>query len=156
MTKKIYYEKIGRRYVPVSEYDTDLLDSLPKGAHLIMCYPGGQSRRYQIDPAFAPLIAAGRYAENAISQHIMEVSSLRVSKSKELTEQQRQCWDALQQALGDECLALEWCSYREAAEEGVKAMAAEAEKLLSNDAVRQAYDHFMLLCKLTKEQENGS
>ena len=49
--KRIYYEKVGRSYKPVSEYDSDLLDSLPKGAHLIMCYPGGSSRRYNIDPA---------------------------------------------------------------------------------------------------------
>ena len=64
--KKIFYEKVGRRYVPVSEYDSDLLDAFPKGTHIVMCYPGGQSRRYQIDPAYAPMIAAGRVAEEAI------------------------------------------------------------------------------------------
>ena len=37
--KKIYYEKIGRRYVPVSEYDSEYLDSFSKGTHIVMCYP---------------------------------------------------------------------------------------------------------------------
>ena len=35
--KKIYYEKVGRRYKPVAEYDPDYLDSFPKGSHLVMC-----------------------------------------------------------------------------------------------------------------------
>ena len=46
--KKIYYEKKGRRYVPVAEYDNDFMDSLTKGTHLVMSYPGGTSRRFNI------------------------------------------------------------------------------------------------------------
>lgn len=53
--KKIYYEKQGRRYVPVYEYDSEFLDSFPKGNHLVMVYPGGSSRRYNIDPNYAAL-----------------------------------------------------------------------------------------------------
>ena len=30
--KKVYYEKVGRKYVPVSEYDSDFTYSLPKGS----------------------------------------------------------------------------------------------------------------------------
>ena len=61
--KKIYYEKVGRRYVPVYEYDNDFLDAWPRGTHLVTCHPGGQSRRYNIDPNHAALIAAGIVAE---------------------------------------------------------------------------------------------
>ena len=153
MTKKIFYEKVGSRYKPVSEYNSELTDALPKGTHIIMCYPGGRSTRFNIDPAFGPLIAAGRFAEDAISQKIMDTSALRVSKKKELTEYQRKCWYALQDALGEDNLALEWCSYREAAEAGVKAMQIEAEKMLENPAVRRAWNNFMLIWQLTKEQD---
>jgi len=38
--KKIYYEKVGRKYIPVSEYDSNLLDGFTKGNHLVMSYPG--------------------------------------------------------------------------------------------------------------------
>ena len=79
MTKKIYYEKVGRRYVPVAEYDSDFLDSFSKGNTLVMCYPGGKSRRYNVDPDYAGLIAAGRVAEDAISRAIMKASDLRRS-----------------------------------------------------------------------------
>ena len=157
MTKTIFYKKQGRRYVPVSEYDNEYLDSFPKGNHLVMCYPGGTSRRYNINPAYAPMIAAGRVAEDAISKHIMDVSSLRVpEKHHPLTPEQQAAWEHLAKTFGQERFALEWCSYREAAEAGVKAMMAEAEKLLENESVRKAWDHFMLVCELTKEQNGRS
>lgn len=153
--KKIYYEKKGRRYIPVSEYDSDYLDSFPRGNHLVMCYPGGSSRRFNIDPNYAALIAAGRVAEDAISKHIMDVSALRVpERSQPLTEKQHKAWKAFNKAMGDDRYALEWCSYREAAEEGVKAMIAESEKLMEHEAVQKAFERFLLICELTKEH-NG-
>lgn len=154
MTKKIFYEKVGRKYVPVAEYDNEMLDSFPKGNHLVMCYPGGSSRRFNIDPAYAPMIAAGRVAEDAISKHIMEVSALRVpERVTPLTPEQQEAWQKLSATFGKERFALEWCSYREAAEAGVKAMQEEAEKLLAHESVRKAYDHFLLMCKLTAEKQ---
>ena len=157
MTKKIFYEKVGRRYKPVYEYDQELLDSFSKGTHMVNVYPGGKSTRYNVDPAYAPMIAAGRVAEDAISKHIMETSKMRMpSRSKPLTEEQRAAWHALSEAMGKESYALEFCSYREAAEEGVKAMADEAEKLLKNESIREAYEHFQLLCKLSASSDELS
>lgn len=154
MAKTIFYRKVGRKYEPVSEYDSDYLDSFPKGNHLVMCYPGGQSRRFNIDPAFAPMIAAGRYAEDAISKRIMEVSALRPRQDrKPLTPEQKAAWEHLASLFGDERYALEWCSYREAAEAGVKAMQEEADKMLENPAVKKAWDYFMMVWQLTKESE---
>jgi hypothetical protein len=153
MKKTIFYKKVGRKYEPVSEYDQTLMDAFPKGTHIVMCYPGGQSRRYNIDPALAPMIAAGRLAEDAISKTIMEKSALRVPERQQpLTPEQLEAWQHLASTFGQEKYALEWCSYREASEAGVKAMMEEAEKLMSNESVRKAYDHFMLMCELTKER----
>ena len=74
MKKEIFYKKVGRKYVPVYEYDQTLMDSFPKGSHLVLCYPGGSSRRFNVDPAYAPMIAAGRVAEDAISKAIMDAT----------------------------------------------------------------------------------
>ena len=151
MTKKtIFYIKEGRRYKPVYEYDQTLMDSFPKGTHLVQCYPGGQSRRFNIDPAYAPMIAAGRVAEDAISKKIMAASDLRPSRAP-ITEGQRKAWDNLVKEFGEEARCLEWPSAREACEEAVKAMSVEAEKLLSNPSVRKAYERFLLICELTKD-----
>ena len=151
--KTIFYTKQGRKYVPVSEYDSDLMDAFREGTHLVMVYPGGSSRRYNVDPNYAAMIAAGRLAEDAISKHIMEVSALRPRQDRKITEEQRVAWEALQEAFGDERYALEWCSYREAAEAGVKAMQEEADKLMQHESVKQAYEHFMLMCELAKDHK---
>jgi hypothetical protein len=151
--KKIYYEKVGRRYVPVAEYDNDYLDSFPKGNHLVMCYPGGSSRRFNIEPNYAAMIAAGRVAEDVISKAVVQASEMRPRRTP-ITEQQRKAWDKLAKAFGNEIYYVELPSAREIAEEGVKAMQAEADKLMKHEAVKQAYDHFMFVAKLAYDEDN--
>jgi hypothetical protein len=148
--KKIYYEKVGRRYVPVAEYDNNLLDSFTKGTHLVQVYPGGSSRRFNIDPAYAPMIAAGRVAEDAISSAIVKASEMR-PHNKPITEKQKKAWDNLSKAFGSDRYYVEIPSAREIAEEGVKAMAKEAELLLDHPAARKAYENFLIVCELVKE-----
>lgn len=145
--KKVYYEKVGRKYVPVAEYDSNLMDGFTKGNHLVMCYPGGSSRRFNIDPALAPMIAAGRFAEDAMSSALVRASEMRPHK-KPVTDQQDKAWRALAQAFGDERYYIEIPSAREVTEAGIKAMEAEAVKLLEHPMVKQAYDEFMATAKL--------
>jgi hypothetical protein len=148
----IFYIKKGRKYIPHSTYSSEFCDSFPKGTHLVDVYPGGSSRRFNIDPAYAPMIAAARVAEDAISKSLMEASKLRIPQRDEpLTPAQLKAWKALAKAFGKEQYALEWCSYREAAEAGVKAMQVEADKLLANPTVRKAYEKFLFVAELTKE-----
>ena len=152
--KKIFYEKVGRRYFPVSEYDGDLLDSFTKGSHLVMSYPGGKSTRYNVDPNYAAMIAAGRVAEDTISDAIRKASDLR-TRSKPITPGQRKAWDNLVKEFGEEARQLEWPSAREVAEAGVKAMMEEADKLMQNPSVRDAYEAFLVTCALTRDPTNA-
>lgn len=151
--KKIFYEKQGRRYIPVAEYDNHWMDSFPKGSHLVMCYPGGASRRFRIDPNYAAMIAAGRVAEDVISRELVRLSDLRPRKSP-ITLEQKAAWEKLTKAFGDEIHMLEWPSAREVCEKAVEAMMQEADKLLANPAVKRAFDNFILVCELTKEKKN--
>jgi hypothetical protein len=149
--KKIYYEKVGRRYKPVAEYDNDLMDSYTKGTHLVMCYPGGTSRRFNIDPAYAPMIAAGRVAEDAICRAISKAAELRPQRTP-ITEAQQKAWRKLAKEMGDELCTLHGLSVHDCAEAGVKAMQEEADKLLQHPTVRKAYEKFLLVADLTKER----
>lgn len=153
MAETIFYVKKGRRYIPHSTYEPNFCDAFPKGTHLVQCYPGGSLRRYNIDPAYAPMIAAGRVAEDVISKKIMEASDMR-PKSAPMTQEQINAWNHLVKVFGPEARTLEWPSAREVAEEAVKAMTEEAEKLLSNPSVRKAYERFLLVAELTKEHKN--
>ena len=147
--KKIYYEKVGRKYVPISEYDSDLTDSFGKGTHIVMCYPGGQSRRYNIDPNYAAMIAAGRVAEDAICKALNKASEMRPARTP-ITPAQQRAWKKLAKEFGDELCTLNGASIHDIAEAGVKAMMAEADQLMTNPAVKKAYDHFLLVAELTK------
>jgi hypothetical protein len=150
-----YYVKEGRRYRPVSYYDSKVMDGFPVGTHIVMVYPGGSSRRYQIDPNYAAMIAAGRVAEDAVSKALVKASEMRAHR-KPITEAQREAWAQLSEAFGDERYTIEIPSAREIAEEGVRAMIEEAELLLNNPTVRKAYERFLLVCALTKEHDGRS
>jgi hypothetical protein len=156
--KKVFYEKVGSRYKPVYEYDQTLMDAFPKGTHIVMCYPGGQSTRYNVDPNYAAMIAAGRLAEDAISKKMMEASEIRLQRKdrdKQLTPSQRAAWDNLVNEFGESAKQLEWASVREIAEAGVDAMQAEAAMLMTNPTVKKAWDRFMLVCELTKQNDRN-
>ena len=152
--KKIYYEKVGRRYVPVAEYDNDFLDSFPKGNHLVMSYPGGASRRYNIDPALAPMIAAGRYAEDAMCAAMIKADEVKPQREP-LTKAEHEAWLNLISVWGEEARSLRRSCIRDVAEAGVKAMQEEANKMLEHPSVRDAYNQFMMVYQLVKEDNNG-
>lgn len=152
MTKKIYYEKIGRRYVPVSEYDSDYLDSFPKGNHLVMCYPGGKSRVFNINPDYASLIAASRVAHDAMCKAMHKASELKPSKTP-ITPKQKKAWEDLAKAFGQDMYTLQGSSTYDIVEAGLKALQEEAKVLQSNEAVKKAMDHLNLIVELTKEQK---
>ena len=151
MVKKIYYEKVGRKYVPVAEYDSDLTDSFGKGSHLVICYPGGQSRRYNIDPDYAALIAAARVAEDAMMQAMQKASELKPTQTP-VTPAQQRAWKKLAQEFGTELCTLNGASSYDITQAGLKALEQEAAQLLTNEAVKAAYDQFLFVCALTKQQ----
>ena len=152
--KKIFYEKVGRRYKPVYEYDQVLMDGFPKGSHLVMCYPGGQSRRYNIDPNYAAMIAAGRVAEDAMSDAIRKASELRPQKTA-ITVGQKKAWERLAKEFGSELATLQIASARDIAEAGLNAMQLEADKLMQHASVKRAYEQFLLVCELTKKENQN-
>jgi len=151
--KTVFYKKVGRRYQPVSVYDNEYLDSFPKGNHLVSVYSGGSSRRFHIDPALAPMIAAGRVAEDAICRKIQEATELRPA-NREVDEDTQRKWKEFIATIPEDFrFMFTHGSARDAAEAGVNAMIKETEKLLAVPAVKAAYEDFMLVCKLVREKE---
>ena len=104
------------------------------------------------------MIAACRVAEDAISKAIMDATEIRRSTRGKteapLTESQRLAWENLVKEFGDDAKQLEWPSARGAAEDAVKAMMAEAEKLMSVPSVKKAYEQFLFMAELTKDNND--
>jgi len=151
--KEIFYKKVGRKYVPVYEYDQQLMDSFPQGSHLVITYPGGQSRRYNIDPNYAALIAAGRVAESAMWEAIHKAADMQkvMYENTVLTDEQQEAWTKFKDAMGDRGHYVQYKSVHDIAEAGLKALETEAEQLMKHESVKHAYEQFLLVCKLTKE-----
>lgn len=147
--KKIFYEKRGRRYYPTHEYDSEFIDSFPKGNHLVMCYPGGKSTRYNVDPNYAAMIAAGRVAEDKICSAIVKASEMRPSREP-LTPGQIRAWNKLKKEFGDEMYGLRGVSVHGCIEAGMKAMMDEADKLMEHPEVKKAFEQFLLVASLVK------
>jgi hypothetical protein len=69
-----------------------------------------------------------------------------------ITEGQRRAWRKLAKEFGDELATLNINSSRDIAEAGLAALQQEADKLMTHESVRTAYEHFLLMCHLTKEK----
>jgi hypothetical protein len=58
----------------------------------------------------------------------------------------------LAKEFGSELATLQISSARDIAEAGLKALQAEADKLMQHESVKSAYEQFLLVCELTKKE----
>lgn len=147
---EVFYKKVGRKYVPVAEYNSSLLDSIPYGHFLLSVFENGSSRS-RVMPAFAPMIAAGLYSKDTITRAIREASELR-PRNIPVTPGQAAAWKKLQEEFGEDRHCLTWPAAQDTADDVVKAMQVQADKYLTDPMVRKAYDHFLLIVELTKDK----
>jgi hypothetical protein len=152
MVTETFYIKRGRRYVPVREYDDMLQNALPHGSYVTVVRPGSSVQRWAIDPAYAPMIAAGIVAREAMAEVMISASEVRVSGDRRpMTREQRDAWENLVAVFGPAARQLEHPSVMEVTQAGVDAMIAEAERLLTHPSVRSAYEHFITVSKLVED-----
>lgn len=150
------YKKVGRRYVEIGEYDPECLDYVGNGATLIVKHKNCTARYFNVEPDIAPMLAAAKYCEDEVSSAIMRATEIRRNsrnRTTPLTPGQKAAWDNLVKEFGEDAKQLEWPSAREAAEAAGVALQKEAEKLLLNESIKIAYEHFLLLCKLSAENK---
>ena len=104
MTRETFYRKIGRRYHPVAYYDSDLMDSLPVGVHLLCILPGGRSFTRTINPDHSALLGALRLHRNAI----LDAIQIRCASTstRPLTKKELAGLEAYKKAAGNDSLML--------------------------------------------------
>ena len=152
MVTETFYIKRGRRYIPVREYDGMLQDALPHGSYVTVVRPGASVQRWAVDPAYAPMIAAGIVAREAMARVMIKAAEVRMCNNRQpMTKEQSQAWENLVKAFGPDARQLEHPSVMEVTQAGVDAMAAEAERLMTHPSVRSAYEHFITVAKLAED-----
>lgn len=149
--KTVFYKKDGRKYIPISEHDPEFPDSYKYGSYLVSSAPNTLSRR-QIDPAFVLMYAATYYSEDAIAKVLRDASAVRPARSP-LTQEQLDAWNTLNASFGEDAQALTWPAAYDAVRAAGNEMVKQAGEILENPAVKNAYDEFMLICKLVKESK---
>jgi hypothetical protein len=150
--KETYYKKVGKKYIPVSEYDSYIHQSLEEGYHLIYSKPGYRTTQKLINPDYAKLIGACYVAEQTLTHELMQSLKMRPTQPP-LTEEQIQAWDNLEKSFKNTKVLIEYPSVKECVIRTMKIMQEEADKLMTNPTVRKAYENFMLVCELSKNQE---
>ena len=76
-------------------------DSLPAGFHLIQISPGQRSCTYNVEPYYAPVLAALRENRDALVKALREASAERPA-SRKLTKREREALAAYYAIAGDE------------------------------------------------------
>ena len=111
--KETYYIKVGNRYKPVREYDSQLMDSFPEGCHLVVSFPGNTSYRYNIKPDTAALEAAFRVAveKGGLADKIREVCEAKPRMP--WTERDQKAFERFKKDTGREFYYLEYPSIRD-------------------------------------------
>jgi hypothetical protein len=148
-SRTVFYVKRGRRYIPVREYDRELIDSMHYGTHLVEVTRSGGSRKYGVKPEHAPLIAAAQDSIEELTKALVRFSDLRPSKTP-ITPEQKQAWENLSAAFGDDMHLLQWPSMMEVTDLFLKHLIARAEEKLINPSVKEAYEKFLLVSKLSE------
>ena len=67
-----------------------------------------------------------------------------------VTPEQKAAWEQMVEAWGDELCRLQSGSILEAIRAGIDEMVRHSAELLENPALKQSYDNFILLSKLTR------
>lgn len=114
------YEKRGRRYYPVHEYDPKVMDSYPKGFHLVHVQPGSTSIRYHVEPDVPTLLAAAKLLEDAMAEAMRDRSKWESTKA--LTEPQLKAYKAFEKAMGCNIYNLQSASAHDIIQAGIKVL----------------------------------
>lgn len=119
------YEKRGRRYYPVKEYDSKIMDAFPSGFTLVQVEPGSTSYRYNVDPNLPEVLAACKLLEDGMLKAIREAAKYKPDPIP-VTDEEREAWKNLETVLNkheprDQRMLRLWgCSAQDLVEAGVK------------------------------------
>jgi len=147
-----YYEKVNGEFVPVLEYNSYLMDALPEGHHLISVDGHLTVRRRDINPDFATVHAAMVIAEEEITKLLANIYRMNEGRVK-LTEEENELWTQLSKALVNSEFSVVRKSPADIAREISAKVVEKAEELRKIPAVKEAWDHYLLVATLAKNNK---
>jgi len=123
----VLYEKRGRRYYPISEYDSKVTDAFPEGFTLVHVKPGVESRNYHVTPAVPEVLAAAKLLEDAMLDAMHKAAKYKPEPIP-VAEEEREAWNKLEaileknESMERRSLRLWGCSAHDMVQAGVKVL----------------------------------
>lgn len=78
--QEIYYKKVGRRYIPVSIYDSDISSAFPQGSHLVIVDGSWTVYRRDVTPEHASVLAVVHEVREEMLKAVQEASEMRAGR----------------------------------------------------------------------------
>lgn len=145
------YKKVGRRYVAVGNIDRHLGSYMPNGSYLVTVNGNSTRTSSDVEPANAPVIAACHYGARVAEDVLLHEMEYQSPKHP-LTKGQFRAWKRFQKEMGEEMTlprktAFEvLCAFSNAIEK-------EVTETMQHPAVKEAYDKFMFVWQLAKQEK---
>jgi hypothetical protein len=152
MSEITYYIKDGRKYVPIKYYDDACMNSVKEGCTLIVKDKGSKMIRSDVDPAYAPYLAASLSIQCKIATTLVRASESRPHK-KDLSEEERTDWEEFMKKHGESFRYLEYPSGYEIVETMLKELGTRLVKAHENPAVNEAWEHYKFMVGLTLKED---
>lgn len=150
MAQETIFRKVGRKYVPVGEYDPAFMDHWPYGINMVVVRDGHTMYRYQVDPNTAGLLGAGLMCKDAIAKAIHQAAEMRPNPAP-VSERARELWEELREELGAGAYFLEYPAVSEIANAAIRELHDQFEEIVKDEGAREAFNRFLTIAYLTKE-----
>lgn len=149
--KETYYVKRGRKYIPISEYDSEIYQSIKYGTHLVVNHLGSTMYTYDVEPDHAAIIAAAKIFKEYLVKSLHHASEARpkTGNTKPFTERQMEAYNKLKEELGEDTYYFEFPSLNEITSKAVDNFIEHySKKYEEYPFVKKAYDNLLLKIKL--------
>lgn len=152
MTQETYYRlDENGDYQPVSYYDSNFMDAMPVGNHLISVYPGGSCGKYNVNPDHVAVLAALRQCRHLAADILLQAQQLRPSNPA-VTKEQREAWQRMLDAFPEDTHGIR-PSCQEAVDKMVEYLTQQVGDMLDkNPQLRQAHERFQMLAALSNAE----
>ncbi len=141
-------------YVPVAKYIPDSGERLSLGVHLQNVTENGWTRRFKVDPALVPFVAAAMILQPKLIDIMQEAEKFRIPTPLVSTPEQKAALDQVEVLFNRRFDTLQRDSIHDVSKNVLQVIQDAAVETLKNDTVRAAYEQFLLVVELTKEKSN--
>jgi hypothetical protein len=155
MSEITYYVKEGRKYVPIKYYDETIMRAIPMGATLIVKESNSKMTRFNVEPKYAPYLAATIAIESKISTSLVRASESRPhsTHSKSLTEDAQKDWETFIKKYGEQFRYIEYPSAQEVVGTMFKELTKKVMVAHKNPAVLEAWNHYQFVMALALDKQ---